>query len=184
MTAALIAANKLHWADQSNFKTHWTTRAQVAASLIPAYSVVCDLGCGPNQDLKRHLRRGCRYLPCDMTVWSDGVEYCELNEGVYPERHAAAGNIASLLGVIEYLSAPEAVFAWLAGRFDRVVFSYNPRELFECDATARHPLWVNALSTLDLLALTQAAGFDRLCIASYMQRQHVFLAYRDTAAGA
>lgn len=170
--AKLLASNRAHWAQATSYQPSWANRAAVAATLIGDDLVVCDIGCGAVQDLGRALQSKCTYLPCDMHAWSDEVEYCDLNLGVYPERALARADVVTLLGVVEYIVDPPRMFVELGRRGKPVVFTYNPIDF----GRSRQRLWVNKLSVFDVVQLTQAAGLTNLLMVPFTATQFVFRA--------
>ncbi len=172
LRAKRLAQNKAHWSNPRNFKSTWASRAAVAAKLIPDESIVCDIGCGSLEVLRPFVPEG-SYLPADMTVWHPDVEFCDLNNKVYPERSLSRANVVTLLGVIEYLTDAAATLGELAMRNKTVIFSYCSADL----SKKRNKLWINEFTTSDVLMITHSAGYERVQVQKYSHAQFVFGAH-------
>lgn len=144
------------WEDAASYERFWSDRSAAAAKLCRPGQWVCDIGCGM-QALSQMLSPGCAYLPADLRAWTPAVEVCDLNAGLLPERHLARCDVATLLGVIEYVFDPPGLFTALARRAETVVVSYNCAELAEVDRAGFG--WVNALTREALVDGLRQAGF-------------------------
>jgi SAM-dependent methyltransferase len=120
-----VRTHKRRWRKVSmDPNPHWDDRNKVIAALIPDGSSVLDLGCGA-QTLRRHLKPGCKYQPCDVIKSSPDVILCDFNEGIYP---VIAGEFDYVVcsGVFEYIRNPRK-FLQKASSFGRkLILSYNP----------------------------------------------------------
>ena len=98
------------WRDPEDPAYHTAERNRLIARLIPAGASVLDLGAG-QQELRRHLPRGCEYQACDLFE-GPGVLQCDFNAGVYPAvEHRYDVLVAS--GLLEFLTHPEDFLARL-----------------------------------------------------------------------
>ncbi len=145
------------WEDAASYERFWSDRSAAAARLCRPGQWVCDIGCGM-QALGGMLPAGCTYLPADLRAWTPAVEVCDLNAGLLPERCLARCDVATLLGVVEYVFDPSRLFAALARRAETVVVSYNCAELAEVDRAGFG--WVNALTREALVDGFRQAGFQ------------------------
>lgn len=170
--ARVEAENAAHWSKPESYREVWADRAAVVADLIDDGATVCDIGCGATQDLRKSLKPGCTYVPCDMHAWSDAVEFCDLNKGIYPERSLARADVVTLLGVLRYLHDPARVFMRLGQLRKPIIFSYHPVDL----KPARHRLSLSELSIADIVRQTQAANLPSLLIRPHTKAQLVFRA--------
>ena len=105
--------------------------------------------------LKDFLPRGCAYTPSDLVDRGPGTLVCNLNSRMLPPipRH----DVAVFGGVLEYVHDVPRLISHLSNSVEIIVTSYavtdsNPEN-------RRGNGWVNDLSSSDILALFEAAGF-------------------------
>ncbi|MGZ3376860.1 MAG: class I SAM-dependent methyltransferase, partial [Phenylobacterium sp.] len=158
---AVVAAggtDRRRWEDPAQLDAAWDPRAARASAYIPRGAAVLDLGCGA-MALERFLPMGCRYQPCDLTARDPRTIVCDFNAGQFPEGRPC--DIATVLGVLEYLYDARAFLAKLRALNRPVVMSY-------CVAGDRGPAdrralgWVNDFTREQLGGLLTAAGFGRV----------------------
>jgi hypothetical protein len=179
-TQALIErglSDHARWAAVDSLKPAWGERAEVVAAVVGAVPTVLDLGCG-RMDLERALAPGVRYIPADLVARDDRTHVCDLNRGEWPDVSAAT---VTLLGVLEYIFDPAALFKGLADRWPRVVLTYSPAELAPGQERRGHG-WVNALTSAELVALAQAAGLELQLMVPVEPRQRIFEFVRGAPA--
>jgi len=159
MLTFLVRTRVRHWRKVAFGKAHpWDARNRIIADAIPAGASVLDLGCGL-QTLRRHLKAGCRYQPCDIIKSAPEVLLCDFNSGVYPELKERF-DFAVCSGVFEFLRDP-AEFLKMAPQLGRVlVLSYNPVLPGQSRLKRRELMWVNHFRRQDLEALFQAAQLE------------------------
>jgi hypothetical protein len=102
----------------------WDARNQVIAGFIPAGTSVLDIGCGA-QTLKRYLKPGCHYQPCDVVQSSPDVIFCDFNAGIYPDIKERFDWVVCS-GVLEYIRKPEVFLRRIPGYGRSLILSYNP----------------------------------------------------------
>ena len=110
------------------------TRVDDHARVAPAAQLigrrqrwVCDIGSG-RERLNDYLSLDSVYLPADVTKWHEGVELCDLNANQFPERSLAACDVAVLLGVLQVIRDPQALFHQLSERVEYVLISHRSKE--------------------------------------------------------
>jgi hypothetical protein len=150
--------DRQRWENAAQLEPAWDPRAARAAAYIPRGAAVLDLGCGA-MALERMLPMGCRYQPCDLTARDARTLVCDFNAGEFPQGQAC--DIATVLGVLEYIYDAPAFLAKLRALGRPVVMSY-------CLAGDRGPTdrralgWVNDFTRDQLSNLLNAAGFGRV----------------------
>lgn len=82
-------------------------------------------------------------------------------------------DVATLLGVIEYVHDPAALLAGLSARWPRIVLTYNPCDLDRGRDRRSHG-WVNDLTSAQLVALAHDAGLDLQVLVPFEQRQCIY----------
>jgi hypothetical protein len=157
---ATIAARQTdveRWKNPRQLEAAWEARAAVAAQLIPAGAGVADIGCGAMR-LEGHLPFGCSYAPSDVVARDARTVVADLNGEGLPPGFLESADIVSMLGVWEYLYAPEKTFAALAASGRALVTSYCPTEL-STQMDRRALGWVNDLSVSEFVALAARHGY-------------------------
>ncbi len=171
-TEALMASGRSdtdRWAEPQNLKQAWSQRAATVAALVEGCATVLDLGCG-NMDLERALGPGVEYIPSDLVRRDDRTHVCDLNRGEWPAVHA---DVATLVGVMEYVHDPAALLAGLAARWPRIVLTYNPADLDRGRDRRSHG-WVHDLTSAQLVALAHDAGLDLQVLVPFEPRQCIY----------
>lgn len=157
------------WNNPLNFKKEWTERARIVAGLIDPGSRVLDLGCG-QMELEVHMPPGCDYIPADIGMRDDRTLLCDLNRGQLPQVRA---DVATMLGVIEYIHAPGDLFRLLATRWPRLVMTYNPADL-DGPRDRRIHGWLCDLTSAEMVQAACTAGFDLAAQLPVDARQVVY----------
>lgn len=153
--------DKARWSNPAALEQAWDTRALLAANFIPAGARVLDLGCG-KMSLRNFLPFGCSYQGCDLVARDGQTIVCDFNKGQFPTEAAAAADIVSLLGVLEYVTDAETFFKQLRSANCDVVLSYCATDL--SGSVDRASLgWLTHFSFIDLAELIDRHGF---CITS------------------
>jgi hypothetical protein len=134
----------------------WDERNRIIADFIAAGSTVLDVGCGA-QSLKKHLKAGCEYQPCDLIKSTPDVIVCDFNAGIFPEITTTFDYVVCS-GVFEYMREPRK-FLELVPTFGKVtLMSYHPfiRQGSKWQRLAAN--WVNHFSEEELLRLFDAVS--------------------------
>jgi len=103
---------------------HWDSRNVLISSLIPDGSSVLDLGSGA-QTLRRHLKPGCKYQPCDVVKSSPDVILCDFNAGNYPQP-GMEYDFVVCSGIFEYIRRPLEFLQRISTLGRTIIFSFNP----------------------------------------------------------
>lgn len=103
----------------------WPERARRAAELVQAMALppgarVLDLGCG-RQTVRSLLPRHLDYRPFDRLQRTPDTTVVDLAHAEPP----LGGDLALVLGVLEYLPDPRRLLDWIARHCRRLVFSFN-----------------------------------------------------------
>lgn len=163
------ASDTLRWAQASNLKSAWRSRAAVVASLIPAGASVLDLGCGA-MDLEHELADGATYLPADLVARDGRTIIVDLNGDDMPGVEA---DVATMLGVLEYIHRPERLLAAMAKRWPRAIITYNPTDLDQGRDRRTHG-WFNDMTSAQLVSKADSAGYRLVGIVPHGPRERVY----------
>lgn len=163
------ASDVARWRVLDNFSSDWSSRAAVVASLVGPVRRVVDIGCG-QMDLERWLDPAAAYIPCDIVARDARTIVCDLNAGDCPDVEA---DVATLLGVLEYIHVPEQVFAALRQRWPRIILTYNPADRDQDRDRATHG-WFNALTSAELVNLAASTGLRLIGQVPFDARQTIY----------
>jgi hypothetical protein len=147
-------SDRSRWAMPDSLASAWRTRAARAAALIPPGSRVLDLGAG-RMELRQFLPAGCTYIPADIVPREEGCLVADLNKGEFPD---VSVDCVSLLGVLEYVHAPDRLLARCAQSADRLVLSYCVYQHGSTDRR-RGLGWVNDMRLGELERVLTEAGW-------------------------
>lgn len=171
----VIAAREtdvVRWGDPKQLEAAWEARAVIAAQLIPAGTRVADIGCGAMR-LEAHLPFACTYLPSDVVRRDARTVVADLNGAGIPQDYLRGADIVSMLGVWEYLYAPEKTFAALAASGRPLVTSYCAIDLApQMDRRALG--WVNDLTREAFVGLATAHGYRLVIQQQVDAAQYLF----------
>jgi Methyltransferase domain len=159
LTTLVVRTNVRRWQKAAREKEpSWDERNRIIATFIPEASSVVDLGAGA-QTLKRYLKSGCEYQPCDIVKSSPDMIVCDFNSGIYPSLSRRYDYVVCS-GVFEYIRRPSEFLSRIRQYGKRVILSYNPAgqgvATFERLANG----WVNHLTSQQLEALFSTNGLD------------------------
>ena len=159
LTTLVVRTNVRRWKKVAREKEPlWDERNRIIATFIPEASSVVDLGAGA-QTLKRYLKSGCEYQPCDIVKSSPDMIVCDFNSGIYPSLSRRYDYVVCS-GVFEYIRRPSEFLSSIRQYGKRVILSYNPAgqgvATFERLANG----WVNHLTSQQLEALFATNGLD------------------------
>ncbi len=147
----------LRWQDEQGLDPAWAARSRMAADLIPAGARVLDLGCGA-MHLEASLPWGCEYQPLDVVARDARTLVCDLNQQTPPESALRSADFVTMMGVLEYLQAPDALMKTLAAAGKPLLCSYCASD--QTGGLDRPALgWVNAFSHNELIRCAESAGY-------------------------
>ena len=145
------------WTNPDSFLRHWDGRAEFMAQFVAAGSTVLDIGCGA-MALEKSLPVGCTYIPCDLAARDERTIVCNLNAGEFPQSAAMSADLITFLGVVEYLTDPQSLFATLRKTGKPVAFTYHPTEL--TGHLDRPSLgWINHFAHQEVINIIIGSGF-------------------------
>lgn len=163
------ASDEARWSAPANLKSAWATRAAIVAGLIPDGSTVLDLGCGA-MDLGKQLGDRAHYIPADLVARDERTLIIDLNQGLFPDVQA---DVVTLLGVIEYIHAPETLLIEMAKRWPHAIVTYNPADL-DVGRKRRAHGWFNDLTSAGFVSLAARAGYELVGIAPHGARERIY----------
>jgi Methionine biosynthesis protein MetW len=136
----------------------WDERNEIIAAYIPEDSLVLDIGCGA-QTLRKHLRPGCKYQPCDIIKSSPDVIFCDLNSGIYPDIKGSFDYVVCS-GVFEYIHEPKEFLEKVPLLGRTMLMSYNPLLAGDSKFARLGNNWVNHLTKAELEMLFSELGLE------------------------
>ena len=157
------------WAQPSNLKSEWRSRAAIVASLIPADASVLDLGCGA-MDLERELGTKATYMPADLVARDGRTIIVDLNGDEIPDIHA---DVVTMLGVLEYIHRPDRLLTSMAKRWPHAIITYNPADLDQGRDRRTHG-WFNDLTSAELVSKADRAGYRLVGIVPHGTRERIY----------
>jgi hypothetical protein len=165
----VVVGSREFWRDRESYEENWQSRSAQAASFIAPDSTVLDIGCGPHMTLRNYLARGCTYIPADLYQWTPEVRRVDVDNDIFP---SGKFDFVVLLGVIEYLTKAELVFAFAREHAASMVVSYcHPKGT---DAQRGDGLgWVNAFSVEDFRNLLAKSEWRMARSETFRQSAHV-----------
>jgi len=159
LTTLVVRTNVRRWKKVAREQDPlWDERNRIIASFIPEGSSVVDLGAGA-QTLKRYLKSGCEYQPCDIVKSSPDIIVCDFNSGIYPSLSRRYDYVVCS-GVFEYMRHPSHFLSNIRQYGKRIILSYVPAgpAIGPFERLARG--WVNHLTSQQLEALFSTNGLD------------------------
>jgi hypothetical protein len=159
LTTLVVRTNVRRWQKAAREKEpSWDERNRIIATLIPEASSVVDLGAGA-QTLKRYLKSGCEYQPCDIVKSSPDIIVCDFNSGIYPSLSRRYDYVVCS-GVFEYMRHPSQFLSNIRQYGKRIILSYNAAGPAIATFYRLANGWVNHLTSQQLEALFSTSGLD------------------------
>jgi len=138
-----------------DFGQAWRWRAEAAAKHIGPKASVVDLGCGA-MVLENYLAPTQTYLPADLCRRDARTIILDLNAEL---DRLPDGDCGVLLGVLEYVYAPDALLAALHRRYRQVVLSFNILHRSRGIEARLASGWVNHFTLTELKRRLRKTGF-------------------------
>jgi hypothetical protein len=161
-------------AKERKMSPKWALRAQFAADLLPRGLCITDIGCG-TMDLERFARPR-EYRPIDRFAWDERTRIIDLNATRLPADWLKGCDVATLLGVLEYLVDPRSIFETVSRAGCAVLFTYHPTDLGPADRV-RDPGWCWHASTAELETMLADSGLAIAKRVTYADAQRVYLCH-------
>jgi hypothetical protein len=120
----LLKTDRGRWERVSREVPPWDDRNSAIGGFIPDGVSVLDVGCGA-QTMRRHLKPGCKYQPCDVIQSSPDVIHCDFNSGVYPVLPTKYDYVICS-GVFEYMRDPDRFLSEVRSYGRKIIFTFNP----------------------------------------------------------
>jgi SAM-dependent methyltransferase len=149
--------DRVRWGDRGNYRAAWATRSEVAATLVPDGASILEIGVGLGA-FRALVAERCDYLGADLVPLDDRTLAIDLELDPLPP---GCFDVVVLLGVLEYLRAPDAALAkiFASGRSVLLSYCHVPGEATEDIVAIRRTRgWLNDLSRRDLLAIAERRG--------------------------
>ena len=151
-----IRTDKKRWSKVARQEPSWDERNRLIGALIPDNSSIVDLGSGA-MTLKRYLKPGCQYQPCDVVRSSAEVIVCDFNAEIFPDLPRRYDYVVCS-GILEYMRDPEDFLARLPAFGARILLSYNPIARGETRLSRLGKGWVNHFGQNELEELFGKVG--------------------------
>jgi len=156
--AFLQRTDYARWQKNISYVPDWDERNVIIARHIPTGSTVLDLGAGA-QTLRRYLKAGCLYVPCDLIKSSPDCLVCDFNDGDYPQI-ARQYDFSVCSGLFEYVREPLKFLRCIKSYAGTVMFSYCPWGGRKIERITRlEQGWINHLTMEQLEELFRQAGY-------------------------
>jgi hypothetical protein len=156
--SSLLKTDKRRWKKVSQRVPHWDERNIVIANLIPDGVSVLDLGSGA-QTLRRHLKPGCQYQPCDVIQSSPDVIHCDFNSGIYPVLKTRYDYVICS-GVFEYMRDPARFVSEVPKYGKKTIFTFNPSNPKQSVVARLAGGWVNHMEQDQVEQLFRSKGLS------------------------
>jgi hypothetical protein len=183
ITTLVVRTNVRRWKKAAREKEPcWDERNRIIATFIPEASSVVDLGAGA-QTLKRYLKSGCEYQPCDIVKSSPDIIVCDFNSGIYPSLSRRYDYVVCS-GVFEYIRHPSHFLSNIRQYGKRIILSYVPAgpTIGPFERLARG--WVNHLTSQQLEALFSTNGLDWKLLCRHDNSETIYeLKSTDSSCG-
>ncbi len=160
------------WADADRLASDWDLRCRFAARFVRPGLRIIDIGCG--RMAVERLFAPSLYLPVDVVARDARTRVVDLNVQSLPAAWLDGMQLATMLGVLEYLGDPGAVMAGLAARGVPLLASYACTDLAP-DASRPDLGWVNAFDVAGIESLARAAGYRPVFRYVFERTQAVWL---------
>lgn len=144
------------WANAERLASDWDRRCDFVARFVRPGLRIIDIGCG--RMAVERLFAPAAYVPVDVVARDARTKVIDLNGQPLPTAWLNGMQLATMLGVFEYLTDPRSVMAGLASQGIPLLASYNCTELAP-DAPRADLGWVNAYDIAGIEALARAAGY-------------------------
>ena len=141
------------WANAERLASDWDRRCDFVARFVRPGLRIIDIGCG--RMAVERLFAPSAYVPVDVVARDARTKVIDLNVQPLPTAWVNGMQLATMLGVFEYLTNPRSVMAGLASQGIPLLASYNCTELAP-DAPRADLGWVNAYD----IAGIEAQKFD------------------------
>jgi hypothetical protein len=177
LRALLLRTDVQRWRRAATEAPPWDERNKLIAELIPNNQSVLDLGSGA-QTLRKYLKPGCRYQPCDLVNSSSDVLLCDFNADIYPQVQGEYDYVVCS-GVFEYMRAPREFLTRVALLGKQVILSYAVARSGETRWQRLREGWINTYTQPQLEELFASVGL-RWQRTTAWGRQVIYTIWRET----
>lgn len=161
------------WTRNASQVPDWDDRNIQIANFIQDNRSVLDLGAGA-QTLRSHLKRGCRYQPCDLVKSSPDVILCDFNRGIFPDISPQSFDYVVCSGVLEYIWDPEGFIARIRNYGSRLIVTYRVHQPGDSIARRLATGWVNHMTGDQINKLFTMFGLSTEVIATRAPAEYIF----------
>jgi hypothetical protein len=156
---AVFLTDYRRWELNARQKPSWDQRNVCLADYIPSGCSVIDMGSGA-QTLRKHLKPGCRYQPCDLIQSTPDCLLCDFNRGRYPDTREVFDFVVCS-GVFEYMRSPSDFLRRISRYGKTILMTFCPWSGHKRDVLGRISKgWVNHLTMDALGALFTSTGLE------------------------
>lgn len=152
-----MQSNKKRWKSPESFSSHWSSRTQQMADLIPIGSSVIEFGVGLFPISKCiDIGNFSKYTATDF-VKRDGLSFIyDLNSSDLKEFEPH--DVAFFSGVLEYIHDLPLKIKFVSERVQTIIASYSTLDNYPTDREIRE--WVNSYTDLELISIFENVGFN------------------------
>lgn len=145
------------WGDRDEYRDFWTSRAELAATLVPDRASILEIGVGLGA-FRALVAGRCDYLGADLVPLDEATAPLDVELDPLP---SGTFDFVVMLGVLEYLHAPEAALAKIFATCQRVLLSYCAVRETQAEVVAirRERGWLNDYSRADLIEIAERRGW-------------------------
>ena len=154
-----LGGDRARWGDRNSYQPSWDARAEVAARMLPDNVSILEIGVGTGA-FRALVSDRCQYLGADLAPLDPKTLPLDLDLDPLP---GGTFDFVVMLGVLEYLRAPEQALrkAYASGR--QAVFTYcclKPgADRAQIVQKRRERRWINDWSRDELVANAERAGW-------------------------
>lgn len=160
------------WGKEKNLYSDWDERTILMSQFIPKNSSVLEFGAA-RLVLKKHLPKGCSYMPSDIVSRSPDTIVFDLNKDNSSQFEKY--DVIFFSGVLEYVNDVKKLIKGLSLKTSKFVVSYAPLENYSNLENRKKNGWVNNYHIKDFINIFEISGFKGVEVANWRgQRIMVF----------
>jgi len=147
------------WGDRKSYQSSWDARAEAAARMAPDNVSILEIGVGAGA-FRALVSRRCRYLGADLSPLDPETLPLDLDLDPLPP---GTFDVVVMLGVLEYLRAPDQALRKARASGRRALFSYcclkAGADRARIVRKRRERRWISDWTRDELIANAERAGW-------------------------